>query len=168
MGQRFNLWRPNVKRNLIFTRLPVVYNILHRLLWKFSYLYHSYNVKFWVRIRVLRRRRRSANVFLYPAVSVWTAGKHGWEGYQRWKSFWRLVHGRQRRVESNTGKFRLVCAVLFSFLHCHSFTDLWNELLFGPDVVNIIERPTNCLGFVVFNMSCELGAVNVKAVKNVA
>ena len=155
MGQRFNLWRQNVKRNLIFTRLPVLYNILHRLLWKFSYLYHSYNVKFWVRIRVLRRRIRSANVLLYPAVSVWTAGKHGWEG-------------RQRRVESKTGKFRLVCAVLFSFLHCHSFTDLRNKLLFGPDVVNIIERPTNCLGFVVFNMSCELGAVNMKAVKNVA
>ena len=35
----------------------------------FSFLYHSCNVKFWVRIRVLRRRTRSSNVF-YPAVSV--------------------------------------------------------------------------------------------------
>ena len=35
MGQRFNLWRQNVKRNPIFTRLPGVYNILHRLLWEF-------------------------------------------------------------------------------------------------------------------------------------
>ena len=57
-------------------------------------------------------------------------------------------------------------------------------MLFGPGVefvivsfffrfesleyVNIIERPTNCLVFVVFNMSCELGAVNVKVVENVA
>ena len=73
--------------------------------------------------------------------------------------------------------------VLCSFLHCNSFTDLRNKLFFGPDVVfvivsffrfdsleyvNVMERPTNCLVFVVFNMSCELGAVNVKAVKNLA
>ena len=81
----------------------------------FCYLYHSYNVKFWVRIRVLLRRTRSSNVF-YPAVSVWTEGKHGWEGFQRWKSFWRRVHGRRRRIESKIGKFRLVCAVLFASL----------------------------------------------------
>ena len=48
----------------------------------FSYLYHSYNIKFWVRIRVLRWRTRSSNVF-YPAVSVWTAVQHGFCTYQK-------------------------------------------------------------------------------------
>ena len=76
--------------------------------------------------------------------------------------------------------------VLCSLLHCNSFTNLRNKLLFGPDVVfiivsfsfffrfesleyvNIIKRPTNCLVFVFFNMSSELRAVDMKAVQNLA
>ena len=119
----------------------------------FGYLYHSYKVKFWVRIRVLRRRTRISNVF-YPPVSVWNAGKHWWEGFQRWKSFWRRVHGRRRRIESKTSWIQFFSAsyqsefssrlensdwyVLCYLLYCNSFTDLRNKLLFGPDVVFVI------------------------------
>ena len=39
---------------------------------------------------------------------------------------------------------------------------------FYHDISHDIERPTNCLVFVVFNMSWDLGAVNVKAVRNLA
>ena len=101
----------------------------------FSYLYHSYNVEFWVRIRVLRRRTRSSNVF-YPAVSVWTAvntdvrdinaeslsGDESMEGSEELNP----------RLE-NSDWYVLCC-----LLHCNSFTDVRNKLLFGPDVVFVI------------------------------
>ena len=108
----------------------------------FSYLYHSYNVKFWVRIRVLRRRTRSSNVF-YPAVSVWTSGKHGWEGYQRWKSFCLLacinsflqlkqifyfnifyLHIISKKTLVTSKSYKTLHCCLKSALHCWCFSGL--------------------------------------------
>ena len=135
MGQRFNLWPQNVKRNPIFTRLQLCTTFCIVCFGSFCYLYHSYNVKFWVRIRVLLRRTRSSNVF-YPAVSVSTAGKHGWGDFnaESLSGDESMEGGEELNPRLENSDWYVLCYLL----HCNSFTDLRNKLLFGPDVVFVI------------------------------
>ena len=122
----------------------------------FCYLYHSYNVKFWVRIRVSYEEQGAQTFSVQPyqfeprvntderdfnAESL--SGDESMEGGEELNP----------RMENSDWY------VLYYLLHCNSFTDLRNKLLFGPDVVFvtasfffrfesleyvvIIERPIN-------------------------
>ena len=97
----------------------------------FCYLYHSYNVKFWVRIRVLLRKQGALQPYQFePWVNTderdfnaeSLSGDESMEG------------GEELNPRPENSDWYVLCYLL----HCNSFTDLRNKLLFDPGVVFVI------------------------------